>query len=218
MSACCYLETINPYIECDFSVEPSLLFSFYGLPQSTPRREIMKLNHPRGFIKASYHDMYSKEKPKDLQLRYAELLTDSKFVLCPKGIGPSSGRIFETMRAGRVPVIISDDWVPPKGLDWNECAVFIREDQVNKIPEILAREEANWEKKAKLSQQYWNQLFAPEAVFNYFVDSLVELKKNQKELGPRMLVYHAAAFLKYGFRNLVIQRIKPILKQVGIRK
>ncbi len=36
----------------------------------------------------------------------------------PRGIGASSVRIFEAMRAGRAPVIISDDWIVPPVGDW----------------------------------------------------------------------------------------------------
>jgi hypothetical protein len=36
---------------------------------------------------------------------------------CPAGIGPATYRLFEAMELGRVPVILSDEWVPRKGLD-----------------------------------------------------------------------------------------------------
>jgi Exostosin family len=45
--------------------------------------------------------------------RYITVLQQSAFILCPIGKGPSSMRIFEAMRAGRAPVIISDAWDPP---------------------------------------------------------------------------------------------------------
>lgn len=218
MTACPYIETINHYVHCDFAKAPTFLFSFYGMPQSAPRRAVMQLKHERGEIIASHLDMYGQGKAQSPQMRYADLLTDSKFVLCPKGIGPSSIRLFETMKAGRVPVIISDDWVRPPGPRWDDLAVFVPEDQVARIPQILEQEEANWEQKARLARKAWEDYFAPEAIFNYFIDNLVQLQQGSLKLSPSMMVRHSAAFLRYSFRKLVIQRVKSVLKRVPAPK
>jgi len=56
--------------------------------------------------------MKAKAREKELQSykqNYARLIANSKFVLCPQGVGPSSLRLFETLLMGRAPVIISDE-------------------------------------------------------------------------------------------------------------
>lgn len=213
MRASPYLETTNTYISCDLTVIPNFLFSFYGKPQSKPRKEILKLQHERGLIMTSEQDMYAPEKPKDLQLRYAALLTDSKFILCPKGIGTSSSRLFETMQAGRIPVIISDNWVRPAGPKWDEFAIFIPESQVHTIPEVLAREELNWLPKATLARENWEAFFAPDALFTYFVDNLLDLNKQQEIKGSKFNfeLGNSFYFTRYFFRKTVIEPVKLLI-------
>ncbi len=64
----------------------------------------------------------------------------SKFVLCPRGFGSTSFRLYETFQLGAVPVYISDDhylpWVDE--LDWKEFCVLIRENQISDIHRILS--------------------------------------------------------------------------------
>ncbi|WP_198172467.1 exostosin domain-containing protein [Hymenobacter ginkgonis] len=210
MAAGPYVETINPYITCDFSNEPQFLFSFYGATTSSPvRHEVAKLTHPRGNVLISNVAMYVNDRPKDLQLRYANLLTNSKFVLCPKGFGPSSIRLFETLRAGRVPVIISDELVCPAGADWTKFAVFVPESRVSEIPQILEKEELHWQEKAKLARQVWEESFAPDTLFNYFVDSILALDV-RKKFGLEVAVRHSLVFMRYGLSKTVVRKVKEL--------
>src|SRR5690606_14285038 len=124
------------------------LFSFMGSISSGLRKKIINLTHSRAYLDDSSGESFGRH-PLSSKMQYANLISDSKFVLCPKGFGPSSIRIFETMKAGRVPVIISDQWVGPPGLPWSDFSVFIPESRVDEIPMILEEEEAIWETKAK---------------------------------------------------------------------
>ena len=47
--------------------------------------------------------------------RFRSVMGRSRFVLCPRGKGTSSIRLYEALAYGCVPVIISDDWVAPAG-------------------------------------------------------------------------------------------------------
>lgn len=58
--------------------------------------------------------------------RYLESLNDSKFVLCPRGFGTSLWILFEVMKAGRAPVVLSDRWTRPKGPDWDAFSITIK--------------------------------------------------------------------------------------------
>lgn len=203
-----YLETINEFITCDFSKEPQFLFSFYGALSSPSRQEIIQLTHPRASIRLSTHKMYTADKPKQPQQEYAELLSDSKFVLCPRGISSSSIRLFETLKAGRVPVILSDNWVRPIGCDWDKFAIFVPENEVASIPALLEREEANWPEKAKLARQVWEDLFAPQTIFNYCIDCLLQL--NPQQPVPLTLKYKSTLlFLDYFLHNEYRNRVRP---------
>lgn len=206
-----YFETTNTFIHCDFSMEPRFLFSFMGSLSSSVRKKIVKLDHPRGCVNDSYGESFGSHGVSS-KMQYANLLSESKFVLCPRGFGPSSIRLFETLRAGRVPVIISDDWVSPRGLPWSEFAVFIPESKVSEIPQILELEEPGWETKARLARRVWEENFAPDTLFNYCINNLLMLKKST---GTDMNVYlrlsHTMAFLRYCFGKHVVSGIKSSL-------
>ena len=209
IAAAPYVEVTNPYLYCDFSKTPEYLFSFNGNPQSCPsvRNKVLSLKHPRGKLEDCFTPYFGKHAP-PVKLEYADLMAASKFILCPRGSGTSSIRLFEAMRAGRVPVIISDNWVPPIGPSWDDFSLRIAQKDINKIPEILEREEANWEKMARLARQNWEDYFAPDTIFSYFIDQLLELKVLMQNGKKPSVIGHQAKFIKYVFRRLVIQNIK----------
>jgi hypothetical protein len=216
MAAIPHIEIMNPYIECNFSISPKYLYSFDGTPNSEARRKIFKLQHPRGIVKATYSNIYGNQ-PVDIKLKYAELITESKFVLSPRGTGTSSLRLFETMRAGRVPVIVSDNWVYPKGPCWDEFALFIPERNIKNIPDILEKEEETWKERSLLARENWERFFAFDTIFNYYIDSLLTLKSTMNVMAPPSRVLHNIAFLKYCARRLIIQNLKasiPILNNL----
>jgi hypothetical protein len=53
--------------------------------------------------------------------------------------------VYETLLAGRVPVIVSDAWAAPTGIDWQRCSIRVREAEVSRIPALLERREVDWE-------------------------------------------------------------------------
>ncbi len=210
-----YVEVINTYVECDFTISPKYLYSFFGAPSSAARRKIFDMtHHSRGIVMDSPANIFFSDnmyKPKTPQLQYAALLTNSKFVLAPQGIGPSSIRLFEIMKAGRVPVIISDNFTYPKGPDWDRISITLPEDHVQNIPQLLEKEEHTWLEKARLARKAWEDYFAPDSVFNYFVNTALELKKNDVRLTFEFMYRQTIADGKYRFRKLIIQNVKVLI-------
>ena len=72
-------------------------------------------------------------------IRYNQILSDSIFSLCPEGYGPNTIRIWESMSIGSIPVIFSDNWMPPEihGVEWHEFAIFIPTTEYEKTLDIL---------------------------------------------------------------------------------
>ncbi len=144
------------------------LFSFVGSQSHASRKPILKLARPDARI-IDTSDFCTWDPMQTSKYAFQKLYTDtlaaSKFVLCPRGIGPASLRLYETMEAGRVPVIISDTWVAPPQVDWS-FAVRVPEWQVGDIPDILKGMESEWQDRGEAARKAWETAYAPDRMFN----------------------------------------------------
>lgn len=70
---------------------------------------------------------------------YMNYMKDSKYCICPRGYEVNSPRVVESIFYGCVPVIISDNFVPPffEVLDWSSFSVIVAEKDVPRLREIL---------------------------------------------------------------------------------
>jgi hypothetical protein len=72
---------------------------------------------------------------------YIDLLLSSDFSLCPAGTGPNSIRLWESINASSIPVIIGDylSLPPLASTTWDEIAIFIDDNpsSIKQIPSIL---------------------------------------------------------------------------------
>ncbi len=142
-----------------------VLFSFIGAQAdqhyiSSVRTLIFELleSNPRGFIRkrAAWHfkaDVYDEQifgagrtekEPKGISteaLEFREVMSRSIFSLCPSGTGPNSIRLWESLGAGAIPVIMADTLaLPGDRALWEEAAVFCPESEeaIKALPERLA--------------------------------------------------------------------------------
>lgn len=165
----------NVLQECASHDGCKYLYSFVGRVDNAPiiRKAIINLRDERAFLK----DSWSMQSDQDTE--YSRILTESKFVLCPRGFGPSTWRVFEAMRAGRSPVIISNEWQPPPGVRWQDFAVIVKEDEISSIPERLASLEPFAEEMGRRAWEEWERNFSLGSAFNWIVNTLSEIQKNQ---------------------------------------
>jgi|TARA_R110002110_G_scaffold157262_1_gene353142 hypothetical protein len=72
-------------------------------------------------------------------LFYGQILSRSRFSLCPSGTGPTSIRFLESLGAGAIPLIFSDSMMLPsfKGISWEDCSLKIAEKDYNNLTSIL---------------------------------------------------------------------------------
>lgn len=79
----------------------------------------------------------------DAVRRYNALLSDSVFSLCPAGTGPNTLRLWESLAAGAVPVLLGPAPRLPAGgtlapIDWDAIVLRVADGQIAELPRILA--------------------------------------------------------------------------------
>jgi hypothetical protein len=144
---------------------------------------------------------------------FLQLLNESKFSLCPRGRSPSSWRLFETLRAGRVPVIIGDKWMPPSiSLDWDRLSIRVPERDVANIPAMLTEREGEAQTMSRLARQTWEEWFSVEAFFHRTVESCLTLQARRRisERYARHVVWLALC-RPSNFRTFAVPRLRKNL-------
>ena len=153
--------TVDTTIESAVEVEPRHLYSFVGARGNGPIRDaLFSLSAPNGLVVDS-----SRRRLPDAEARkrFNDSLRDSLFVLCPGGLAASSFRIFEAMKAGRVPVVIADQWVEPIGPDWAACSLRVRERDIPGIPSLLSERAEAAYAMGRAARAAWEAWFSPRA-------------------------------------------------------
>jgi hypothetical protein len=189
--------------------EGRFLYSFVGNLRSHPiRGELMKLTDSRALLAASPNrtgDDMSLAAEDKFFVEYASVIAESKFVLCPRGISPTSYRLLEAMKAGRCPVIISDDWVPPAGPAWNDFSIVVPEAEVKNIPTLLRQLEPEAERRGAAARRAWDEFYSEDRKFDHFFSRCSELAGGGG-LPPWNLLKSMSALRKAGagllFRSL----------------
>tara|TARA_A100001515_G_scaffold140251_1_gene135744 strand:+ start:6148 stop:6987 length:840 start_codon:yes stop_codon:yes gene_type:complete len=108
-----------------------ILVSFVGASTTHPLRETVKKSFtgPNFIYRDSYHIDSRDQDKEELELQYKNIMERSIFTLCPRGSSPSSVRFWESLSAGTIPVLISDDWALPEW-DWDNTIVKIPEKDI----------------------------------------------------------------------------------------
>jgi len=201
---------IDPHL---FVWPPSRLWSFVGSRYTHPvRAKLLALEDDRAHLEDTSGSAQSHLRGETgdgaAQFRrdYIEMLHDSKFVVCPRGMGASSMRIFEAMRAGRCPVIISDDWLPPPFVDWGACAIRLAESDLDRLPELLRERESEAEAMGERAQSEWRHVFGEEALFHHVVEACLLIARHQPppllgRLGNLCQAPYATEILRWAFQK-----------------
>ena len=195
----------------------SWLYAFSGAIKNHPvRARVVGLRHPRGLVKDT-SSIPNPQRQRDGLLsphdsyitNYIHVLRTTKFILCPRGIGTSSWRIFETIKAGRVPVIISDDWFPPPGPDWGKFSIRVAERDVEQIPNLLESIEPEAPALARTAVQAWDGYYSKYTMFHTIVEGCLAIKSRRKiPIRVRALPYYAATLNPNFIRHWFLSDLK----------
>jgi hypothetical protein len=163
----------NPYVT-ESGTEKRWLFSFQGGSTSMLRKRMFNLSFSRPDVlientSTYYHWDLSQPGREDRQQNYARTIASSHFVLCPRGAGRGSIRLFEVMQAGVAPVLLSDDYLLPAHVPWESFLLRIAERDIARLPELLEPHAAGAAERGRLARQAWLDHFAPEKEFDAIV-------------------------------------------------
>jgi hypothetical protein len=212
----------NPYVS-EAGIGKSLLFSFQGGSTSLLRKRMFNLRYHRPDVlientSAYYHWDLSQPNREERQQRYAQTIASSRFVLCPRGAGSGSIRLFEVMQAGVAPVLISDEYLLPVNVPWGTFLIRIAERDIARLPELLEPYAETAAERGRLARQAWLDHFAPEREF----DAIVSAAHTALHHGPpaeaafcrrqRVMIVRAERKRKLrGFaRNAVLKALKVL--------
>lgn len=206
--------------------EDNLLFTFVGSPTARCREAIYALHHPRSYVERVTRFRFYDPSSAGFMARkqhFAEIMARSKFVLCPRGRGTSSIRLYETLAAARVPVILSDAWVPPNGPRWEQFTIRWPEGGVAELPAYLESREADVPELVRRGSDEFNRWFAPDRMLAVRLDELEQVVQARHELrfpsgGYRDRAWLVAARTHYEARARgtllpVMRRLRPALNR-----
>ena len=211
------------------ATEPTVLYSFRGQPgqRISPayrvRTQILKLRDDRAVIEAVkgfsfFTELGDPAGHAAKRERYAQTLALSKFVLSPRGYATSSIRCYEVMAAGRVPVILADEWVPPEGPNWEKFAIFVPENQATDIPDILRAAEPKWEAMAAEALAAFNEYFAPDVNWHNLVEQFRKLRESNPVVDPNLVARRARAVGREQLVSRIWGNAAETAKRLGLKK
>ena len=179
----------NPYIEVFDAAppvgrDPDLLFSFMGRNCHPCRDRIFAASYARKDLlieDTSRFNAFShvKEDKDADQRRYFDVALRSKFMLCPRGVGASSIRLFESLRLGIAPIIVSDAWLPCVGPEWERAAIFVKEAEVDRVDEIVAAHEPRWQEMGLAARQIHETFFSEKTYFNFLIRNIHAIARHR---------------------------------------
>ena len=184
----------EPHLEqLAWSTPVPYLWSFKGDHRTHPVRDsLLRVKDERAFVRDTSatsqvqlrkHREQTDADKKVFIEQYINLIRDSKFVVCPRGVGASSMRLFEAMRAGRAPVIISDDWLPPLFVDWAACSLRVPESAAGRIGEILREHESEAEALGARAREEWERVYGPANQFHHAVETCLRILEARRRAG-----------------------------------
>jgi hypothetical protein len=163
------------------SETPDLLFSLVASNTASCRRPLFALQHPEAIVEEvqgfRFWDVTS-EGFDERRARFRSTLARSRFVLCPRGNGTSSVRLYEVLAAGAVPVIIADDWTPPVGPPWEKFSIRWPEGQTDGLTEMLEARDGEWSRMSEEAHRAHLDYFSPEVYFHHVADRCADLLRS----------------------------------------
>jgi hypothetical protein len=182
-------EYLNPHLIDHpgnaYKKDKTYLYTFVGRDSSQVRLQLFKLPQRDDSLIVDSSKQFaafgpSPEPKENWQKKYVQILNESKYTLCPRGVGAASLRLFESLKMGVAPVILSDNWMLPEGPDWSQFAIQVPESKASNISEILKEHESEYAQRGMLARKAHESFFSKEVYFNYLIDLCIKIRDSQK--------------------------------------
>lgn len=112
---------------------------------------------------------------------YCRIMHESMFTLCYRGYGSNSFRIAEAMQYGSIPVYISDEFIIPFDIDFEDFGVIINSENIDRIDEILsAIDPGEIVRKQEKMKEAYEKYYTYRGCFNEIVKEL-ETEYNNRQ-------------------------------------
>jgi hypothetical protein len=122
-----------------------------------------------------YETLSNKFSDIDTQI-FRYLINNSIFTLCPRGYGPTSFRLYESIQMKSIPIYVSDEfWLPyEKEIEWNKFSLCINENQISSIPQIIDNiiKEKKHEQMIEIGQRIYEKYFTWESIIKNIVKKI----------------------------------------------
>lgn len=117
----------------------------------------------------------SEEARKVTELEFYNNMLESNYIVCIRGAGNFSVRLFETLAMGRIPVFINTDCILPLPnlINWKKHMVWIEFDELHKIEEKIknfheSHNKSSFEALQRANRKLWEE----KLTFNGFFKSI----------------------------------------------
>ena len=158
-------------------LEKKYIASYIGRPTHKIRTKLEdRITSNEKFYIKNITSMNSSISKENLEL-FEKLIKESYFSICPRGYGPTSFRLYESIQMGTVPIYISDKFFLPyiEFLDWSEFAILLKSRKISSLPRKLNNliESGEYfrlkDSLDKVSEKYFNFLYMSK-----YIKSIVE--------------------------------------------
>ncbi len=130
---------------------------------------------PNFIIRDQFHGAVNPQQRQIERTEYIQNIINSDYVLCIRGAGNFSYRLYETLSCGRIPVFINTDCVLPYdfAVDWKKYCVWVEETDLAHLDEKVRQFHDNLSPEAFIQlqrdcRQFWKDYISPEGFFQQF--------------------------------------------------
>ncbi|HET6917077.1 MAG TPA: hypothetical protein VFH56_13375 [Acidimicrobiales bacterium] len=106
---------------------------------------------------------------------YVRNMHESDYVLCVRGIGNFSYRLYETLSMGRIPIFVDTDCMLPLefDIDWRNHCVWVDASEIDRIGDRVLEfhesfTDSEFEERQRAARRLWETDISPEGFFASF--------------------------------------------------